>query len=419
MLGGSAGVTVWSVLGNGPWPVAAGSLDPVHVHLDPLGGVAGDMFVAAALDAWPDLVGDVIGALAAVGVDGSLVDHHDGVLGGRRFVVTAPDSPHRRTHRDLVAIVAAADLGAEETDRAVGILDDLAAAEAAVHDIPVSEVAFHEIGAWDSLADVVAAAVIIARCGAESWSTDPLPLGGGTVRTQHGVLPVPAPATVLLLDGLPVIDDGVMGERVTPTGAAIVRSVSPTHRPASTMTIAATGHGFGTRTLPDRSNVLRLVALAAVPTSSPARAGGRVGAAEQVGVIEFDIDDQSPEDLAVGLDRIRSADGVIDVTQRTGFGKKGRFVIEIRVLCRTDAIQAVAAACFAETTTLGVRHRVLDRIVLDRTESAPDGLRLKAVTRPDGRTSIKVDMDDLARSGDRLDRERLRRRAEEAGGGER
>ena len=131
--------------------------------------------------------------------------------------------------------------------------------------------------------------------------------------------------------------------------------------------------------------------------------------------MEFDVDDQTAEDLAVGLERLRSTRGVLDVVQRVGYGKKGRLVTEVRVLCEEGWIDDVVELCLRETTTIGVRWRVQSRTVLDRTEGAgAGGPRVKSVVRPDGRTSVKVEMDELADAGDRLDREEGRRRAEGA-----
>jgi uncharacterized protein (DUF111 family) len=271
---------------------------------------------------------------------------------------------------------------------------------------------------------VVAASAAIVGSGASSWSVGPLPLGGGIVGSTHGALPVPAPATTLLLEGLRVVDDGIAGERVTPTGAAIVRSLDPTeHRPLATYRIGRSGFGFGTRSLPGRSNVLR--ALALLPADEPVTgtSGHAVLAdmlADTVGVVEFDVDDQPAEDLAVGLDRVRGLPGVLDVTQRAAMGKKGRMTIEVRVLCTPESVERTVEACFAETTTLGIRRRLDERTILRRTVRESEevrGVRVKTATRPDGHPTSKVDIDDLARAGDRRAREALRRRVEAAESG--
>lgn len=383
----------------------------MHVHLDPIGGVAGDMFVAAMVDAWPSLADVVDDALArvegAAAIPAAIVDHHDGTLMGRRFVVRAPESDHG--HRGFAALRAdleRSDLDEPVRTRAIDIFAHLAEAEGRVHGVDPADVEFHEVGAWDSVADIVAAAAVIESCGATSWSVGPLPMGGGTVETGHGTLPVPAPATMLLLEGFVFVDDGLPGERVTPTGAAILRSLEPwSTRPPAPHRLDAVGAGFGSRTLPGRPNILRVMAL--TPTAT--------GAPDTVGVVELDVDDQTAEDLAIGLDRLRAAPGVLDVIQRVAYGKKSRLVTEVRVLCEVAAVDDVVERCFRETTTLGVRWAVRSRVVLERAEmSGPSGVRVKSAVRPDGRTSVKAEMDELADAGDRLTREERRRRAETA-----
>ncbi|MCP5028238.1 MAG: LarC family nickel insertion protein [Actinomycetia bacterium] len=396
----------------------------MHLHLDPVGGLAGDMFVAALIDTFPHLEPEVLAAVAALGiesVDIEVLAHSDGTLTGRRVRVTRggqTDAEQQQTHghdhshdhqpfRTIRHLIEQAPLDPTVAARAIDIFSHLAAAEGRVHGIDPAEVTFHEVGAWDSIADIVAAAAAIVASGATTWSTGPLPLGGGTVRTAHGELPVPAPATVLLLEGLPVVDDGIPGERVTPTGAAILRSLAPAaSRPPGAHQLITSGSGFGTRTLPGRSNLVRVLALE--PTLT-------LDAGPLVGVIEFDIDDQPAEDLAVGLDRIREADGVLDVIQRVAYGKKGRLVTEVRILCEVDTADRVIDLCFLETTTLGVRRSEVERTVLSRSIHERHGVRVKTSRRPDGSYTAKADIDDLAPAGNRAGREAQRRLAEDRG----
>lgn len=368
------------------------------------------MFVAAIVDAWPSLATDVDDALACVELPGTLtadvVDYDDGTTIGRRFQVRCPEEghPHRR-YRVIRSMLDGSALDERIRKRAIDVFSHLAEAEARVHGVASDDVEFHEVGAWDSIADIVAAAAVIERCGASSWSVGALPLGSGLVDTAHGKLPVPAPATALLLEGFTVIDDGLPGERVTPTGAAILRSLEPSVvRPATPHHVGPVGTGFGFRRLEDRPNALRVMAL--TPAPAPVT--------DVVGVVEFDVDDQTAEDLAVGLDRLRSARGVLDVIQRVGYGKKGRLVTEVRVLCDADVIDSVVEGCLSETTTLGVRWSTRNRTILERrSDSTSAGTRVKTARRPDGRTSAKTEMDDLADVGDRLARDDQRRRAED------
>ena len=384
-----------------------------HLHLDPIGGVAGDMFVAALLDATPDQEAPCCAAAALVaGAPCRLARHHDHVLAGARFVVDAP--PHRDAHqswRDIRQRLQTAALAEPARRHALGIFRLLAEAEARVHGIAPEAVTFHEVGAVDSIADIVAASVLIAAQadadGPASWSCAPLPLGGGRVETAHGVLPVPAPATALLLEGFATLDDGIGGERVTPTGAAILRHLgAQAPAPPGARRLIGSGIGFGARRLPGLSNVLRVL----ISEAAPVAAGYR-----QLAVISFEVDDQTAEDLATGLDRIRAVPGVRDALQMPAFGKKGRMVTHIQVLAAPEALEAAVDACFRQTSTIGLRtHLVAGRTLPRATaELAVDGhrLRIKRVERPGGATA-KAEADDLHAAEGHAARMRLRRRAE-------
>ncbi|MCP4307916.1 MAG: LarC family nickel insertion protein, partial [bacterium] len=195
----------------------------------------------------------------------------------------------------------AAELEPTVRDRALGIVGLIAETEAEIHGVPVDDVVLHELGAIDSVADVVGAAHLIEELSPASWSTSPLPVGGGFIDTAHGRLPVPAPATQRLLSNFPFVDDGISGERITPTGAAILRYLDPSFQlPYGVHRSAETGHGFGTRELPGVANVLRARCYVS---------DGDSISDEQVAVLEFMVDDQTPEDLAVGLDAVRELSG--------------------------------------------------------------------------------------------------------------
>jgi len=396
----------------------------MHLHLDPVGGVAGDMFIAAVLDAFPDLGAGLDTVLCKVGLApgarGALIAHNDGILSGRRFElnlpaeVVPPGSVRLlHDHVGLAAIrgaISAMELEAAVAARAVAMFEILAQAEAQVHGVGVDEVEFHEVGALDSIADIVGAAWIIEALGPASWSVGALPLGSGRVHTAHGALPVPAPAVVRLLTGYAFFDDGLAGERVTPTGAAILRHLQCTSslgmRPGR---LSASGMGFGTRRLHGVANVLRVLAFDMTQTQG----------AEEVALLTFEVDDQTPEDLALGLERLRACDGVLDVVQSPVFGKKGRMAAQVQVLAQPQRREAIVAACFAETATLGVRHQLLARSVLARRETTIAGtdgpaVRVKLARRPDGALSAKAESDDVRSGGERSGRERLRRASEAA-----
>jgi uncharacterized protein (TIGR00299 family) protein len=389
-----------------------------HVHLDPLGGIAGDMFLAALLDTRPELAAGAFAAMRAAGLPADwraeLVRHADGVLAGRRVVIAGPEgTAHDHGPGTFCAIRARlqeAPLERPVRERAVAIFAELAAAEARVHGIAPDDVHFHELADWDSIADIVGAAWLIEALGAPTFSSAPLPQGSGRIVTAHGSLPVPAPATALLLEGMAVLDDGIPGERVTPTGAAILRHLAAgPGLPGGAWRLAATGIGFGTKRLPGLSNVVRALAYEAVD-EAPQRA-------DRVAAIAFEVDDQSAEDLAVGLDRLRATDGVLDVIQLAAIGKKGRLATQVQILTRPERVEAVIERCFTETTTIGLRWRIETRAVLARELVAlatPDGeVTVKRVARPGGSTTAKAEINavrDLA--GGHAAREERRRELE-------
>jgi len=385
-------------------------------HLDPVGGIAGDMFAAALLDARPDLADGLRAALAGLDLPASVeiaIDpHRDSALAGVRFKVTAPeDDGHGHVRlAEVRARLEAARIEPALRSRALAIFVLLAEAEGAVHGMDPAEVTFHEVGAWDATVDIVAAAYLIEALGPARWSVGPVPLGSGRVRCAHGLLPVPAPAVVHLLRGLVTHDDGIEGERVTPTGAAILRHLAPDPVPTrEPETLAGVGTGFGSRTLPGLSNVLRVLEF--VPVAPAVQQ-------QQVAVLRCEIDDQTPEDLALGLDRLRAHPGILDVLQWPAYGKKGRMVAAVQVLAEADALDEALDAVYDETTTLGVRWSTVARRVLARdTASHSDALgtvRVKRARRPAGTVTAKAELDDLAGSAGHAAREERRRGAEAA-----
>ena len=384
----------------------------MHIHLDPVGGIAGDMFVGALLDAYPERAAATLAAVRAAGLDESVrlahVPFSDGTLSGSRFEVSAPpaEDAHDHVHwSSLRRRLSSSALAEPILARVLDIFGRLAAAEAQVHNKAIDRVAFHEVGAWDSIADIVAAASLIESLGPCTWSIGAVPVGSGRVATQHGQLPVPAPATVLLLDGFHCFDDGFPGERVTPTGAAIVQHLAPDFglgpRPRR---LHHSGYGFGNRRFDGMSNVLRVLVFEPASTF--------VARPDQVAVLRFEVDDQTPEDLALGLDRLREMDGVVDVVQQTMVGKRGRVSAGIRILVKPEMVEQIIEACFAETTTLGIRTQLTDRVILPRRETrTAGGVRVKVATRAAGSTA-KAEISDVADAGGHADREQRRHTAQ-------
>jgi len=371
------------------------------------------MLVGALLDAFPEawpLVADAVQAATQSEARATLEPWRDHALTGRRFEVVAVEAAH--SHRrlgDIEAMLGRSALHKRVSERAVEIFRLLAEAEGRVHGIEPTQVTFHEVGALDSIADIVAAATLIEFLADAEFSIAPLPLGSGRVETAHGTLPVPAPAVVELLRGFVVHDDGIPGERVTPTAAAILRHLSPSAGIAPKGRLVGRGLGFGTRRLPGISNVVRVLVVepVEVTTSDHWRT-------EQVTALSFEIDDQTPEDLAIALDRLRALDGVLDVLQIPVTMKKGRLAVQVQVLARPEAQSAVTAACFSETTTLGLRVALIERAVLPRRvieTGAPNDVRVKLATRPGGRRTAKTEADDVAARANRHARDAARKQA--------
>ena len=393
----------------------------MHIHLDAVGGVAGDMFIAAMLDAFPDLRDGMLAAIRAAGLPADVhvgfAEHQDHALTGLRFRVIEPReaellvAAHHHPHTpfaDIRAHLQSCALTPAVRAHAIGIFSLLAEAEAKVHGKTIDTVSFHELGEWDSIADIVGAAFLIDALAA-TWSVSSLPLGRGRAKTAHGMLPIPTPATVLLLEGFEFADDGLEGERITPTGAAILRHVGCTQAASRrSRRLLHTGIGFGTRTFPGISNVLRVLAFEETPENR---------ASDEIAQVQFEVDDQTPEDLAIALDKLRSHPSVLDVLQTPAFGKKGRMTMHIQLLADVADTESVFDVCFSETTTIGLRYQVMQRRKLARAsttvEAAGRQMRVKVAERP-GRTTAKVEADDLLSViGGRAERERLQREAEQ------
>ena len=376
----------------------------LSIHLDLVGGIAGDMFVAAMVDALPALEAPIRRELEAVRPGGAAMPDFpvasSAGLRARGFRAAA-SSGYRKleasqgtSYRELRHTIESAPLAAGTQRHALALLDLLAAAEAHVHGTSLDDVHFHELADWDSLMDVVAAGCIAERLHGAHWTASALPLGGGRVRTEHGMLPIPAPATGALLEGYPWRDDGIAGERVTPTGAAILRLLVPAASCAGRSgagRLVAVGAGAGVRTLPGLPNIVRALVFEAEHAMPEFDAD-----ADFVGVIEFDVDDMTGEEIALAADRLRALAGVLDVSIGARFGKKGRPLSDFRVLAQPSAVASVAHACFAETSTLGLRVREDRRQILRRTEVRADAVSVKVAQRPGGARTGKAAHDDVA-----------------------
>jgi len=255
----------------------------------------------------------------------------------------------------------------------------LGEAEAAIHSVSVEDVHFHEVGAVDTIVDIVCAAAGAEALGVERWLCSPLNVGSGTVVCQHGTLPVPAPATLALLGDAPVYAAGPPMERVTPTGAAVLRMLDARYAPLPAMRVLKTGYGAGGRDTPGQPNLLRLLV-------GEEEAAGEA-ATQQIGVIETVIDDSSPQLLAYVSEKLLEA-GAWDVYRTAVQMKKGRTGVQMTVLCRPDLVAVLQDLLFRETTTIGLRWRLEHKVALARefieVETAWGKVRIKVARLPDG-----------------------------------
>jgi uncharacterized protein (TIGR00299 family) protein len=380
-----------------PGPQLAESIMKI-AYFDTGSGISGDMTVGALMDAARGggvTVERLASALAALPVGGYRLTLDTVEVNGLRassFGVHIDEKPHfHREWRVIRAMIEEAGgrgLGDGVVERAIRIFSVLAEAEAKIHGVAPDDVHFHEVGAIDSIVDVVGTAWCLDELGIEACFAGPLPSGSGYTNTEHGRLPVPAPATAELLAGFEVIAGDGEGELVTPTGAAILAALARPLRP--TMTLQAIGTGAGTRRFDDRPNVLRVLLGEADPACD-----------EQVMVIEADVDDMTPAALAHVADRLRDA-GARDVSIVPSSMKKGRVGMRLTVLCDLGRLEDLARLVLSESTSIGLRYRAMSRVVLPRVIDVVDTdygpIAVKVVVRPDGRSSAEPEFDDTSRA---------------------
>jgi len=345
---------------------------PLTCYLDAFSGISGDMLVGALADAGADT--DAIAAAVSslnAGAEVSFEKVKRNGIGATKYHVAAAET---HTHRHLAHIVKMIEKGAlvpRARQNAIAIFRRLGEAEAQVHQIAIEKVHFHEVGAVDSIADIVGAAVAFDLLDVDTIVCSPVNVGSGTVRAEHGVLPVPAPATALLLNGAPVYSRGPAVELTTPTGAAVAATLSQRFGPLPPMRISRTGFGAGTRDFPEHANVLRVIL------------GEPTGADESlsVAVIEANIDDLNPQVLAYAMEKLLEF-GALDVSLQPILMKKGRAGHLLRVIARPEDREALAQIVFSETSTFGLRIYAAERRVQARS--------WKEVNTQYGKVRVKV-----------------------------
>src|SRR5450759_4047435 len=385
-------------------------------YLDCFSGISGDMFLGSLVDAGvsPKLLEDTVAALDVGarleisrvlrgGISATKVDvyangekdlprevfwerqghdhadshehhHHDHeetVWGrgsapprtGHSPVPTQHRHEHGRSLTEIRQIIEKAAIGSTAKAIAIRIFEALGEAEAEIHGTSVEQVHFHEVGVVDAMVDIVCAAVGAESLAVEEWVCSPLNVGGGTVKCAHGTLHVPAPATLKLLRNAPVYSSGPQVELVTPTGAAIVKTLSARFTPFPAMKVERAGYGAGTREFPEHPNLLRLT-IGEAATTEGASLSASIGS-DKIAVLEANLDVLSPQVLAYAMERLL-AEGALDVFSVPVQMKKGRPGALLTVLAKLEDADRLTRTIFAETTTLGVRRREEQRQTLSR-----------------------------------------------------
>jgi hypothetical protein len=277
------------------------------------------------------------------------------------------EHPHEHTHAEhrplsaILEIIRSAPLGAAVKERSMRAFQLLGEAEAAIHSIPIEKVHFHEVGAVDTIVDIVCSAAGAESLGIDRWLSSPLNVGSGTVVCQHGTLPVPAPATLALLGDAPVYAAGPPMERITPTGAVVLRMLDVHYEALPPMRVKASGYGAGGRETPGEPNLLRLL----VGEATEEAVEQDSSAVEPIAVIETVIDDSTPQVLAYVSERLLDA-GAWDVYRTAVQMKKGRTGVQLTVLCRPKLLPRLRDLLFRETTTIGLHWRLENKAALAR-----------------------------------------------------
>jgi len=322
-------------------------------------GISGDMFLASLIDLGVDF--DAIRQeLVKLPVDridieiGTEVRHS---IAGTTFRVKTTEAAHHRTFADIKAIIDNSSLSAPVKAMSTGIFSRIAEAEGMVHGIKADEVHFHEVGAMDSIIDIVGAALAVESLQPVTVFCSPIPLGSGTAKTMHGIIPIPAPATVEILKGTPIASSSIPFELTTPTGAAIIKTLAQGFGPMPSMTIERTGYGAGKKDFRESANLLRVFM---------GEGAGNAGAGrDNLVVLETNIDDMSPQIAGYLIERLL-ASGALEAYFTPVQMKKSRPGLLLTALCASEKSEALTDLIFAESTSIGVRSYPVSRRCLER-----------------------------------------------------
>ena len=349
-------------------------------YLDCFSGISGDMFLGALLDAGLPFE-TLKAALQTLPLEGYRLEmqrEERGHLFGTRFLVGVDKEKQvERGIRDIKKIIEAGHLSNGVKKNSMEVFEAIASEEGKIHNRPPEEIHFHEVGAADSIIDIVGTFVGIEFLGIGFITASSLPLGSGFTETEHGTIPLPAPATVALLKGIPVYDSGLRHELVTPTGAALVKRLAGSFGVMPPMIVENIGYGVGGRNLPDRPNLLRIL-IGRDQTEDHV---------ETIVMLEANLDDTNPEWMGFIMDRLFEA-GALDVVFYPGQMKKNRPGILVQVMAHPQKRDELMDLLFRESTTLGIRFRYCQRKVLQRSIDEIDSpwgkILAKKITRPDG-----------------------------------
>jgi uncharacterized protein (TIGR00299 family) protein len=363
------------------------------LFLEPIGGISGDLFLGAAADLGLDL-GALESLLHGMGVAGfhlRLERAFENGIGGTRVTVELEQPGHHdhdahgRSWNEIHKLLGHPALAPAVQHRARSIFERLAEVEGSIHGFATEQVHFHEIGATDSIVDIVGAAWAIEELGAPKIFTRPPPLGSGVATSKHGRIPIPAPATLALLRGLPVLLEG-QGELTTPTGAALL-AVCADFNPPFDLVVARIGYGIGHAHWADRPNLLR------------ASLAERAAARSAVGLLEAHLDDATPELLGHLIELLMER-GALDAGCSPLTMKKGRPGQRLTVVCRTADRRALSELILRESTTLGVRWSPVERDELERrhepVETPYGPIRLKLGLRGSEVWNVAPEYEDCA-----------------------
>jgi uncharacterized protein (TIGR00299 family) protein len=337
------------------------------LYFDCFAGISGDMTLGALVDAGAD-ARELTERLKLLGVEGYEIGFEkvdrSGISATRATVrLTRAEKQHRHLSH-IEKIINDSRLNDSVKERALKIFRRLGEAEARVHNVPVERIHFHEVGAVDAIVDVVGACIAFELLGVERFVASPMHVGSGTVEMEHGRFPVPPPAVAELLRGAPVYSTDIVGELVTPTGAAIVTTVCESFGPMPLMRVEATGYGAGGREYKNFPNVLRVLVGESDKAEETPHGVSQQGD-EELLMIETNVDDVSPQVLGYVIERAL-AEGALDCYFTPVQMKKSRPGVLVSILCRQSDGEAMRGLLFAETPTLGVRSYTVTRRALER-----------------------------------------------------